>query len=301
MPRHRKLNILACIALILVIGGFIIARLMTPAPKAVVVVPQAVIPVTPPSATTSTHEVIGLSVENRAIDAYTYGSGTTTLVFVGGMHGGYEWNSVLLAYQFMDYLTDHPDAVSANEKIIIIPALNPDGLYKVTGKVGRFSTSDIVDVTKKPEGYGRFNAHDVDLNRNFGCHFVTKSMWKSHTVSAGTKAFSEPESAALRDFLLAHRPDSVVFWHSQANAVYASECDKGVLPGTLALMNTYAKAAGYPAVKSFDAYKVTGDSEGWLASQGIPAVTVELKTHETVEWERNLLAIKALLELYRAK
>ena len=299
MPRHRKLNILAFIALMLVIGGFVVARVMTPAPQAVVALPPVVTPIATPVAPTSTHEVIGLSVENRAIDAYTYGSGTTTLVFVGGMHGGYEWNSVLLAYQFIDYLTDHPDAVPANEKIIIIPAANPDGLYMVTGMVRRFSTSDITDVSKKSEGYGRFNAHDVDLNRNFGCHFVTKSMWKSHTVSAGTKAFSEPESAALRDFFLAHHPKSVVFWHSQANAVYASECDNGVLPGTLALMNTYAKAAGYPAVKSFDAYKVTGDSEGWLASQGIPAVTVELKTHESVEWDRNLLAIKALLELYK--
>ena len=301
MPRHRKLNILAFIALILVLCGFVVVRVMTPALQVAVVVPPVVTPPQPPVATTSTHEVIGLSVENRAIDAYTYGSGTTTLVFVGGMHGGYEWNSVLLAYQFMDYLTDHPDAVPANEKIIIIPAANPDGLYKVTGKVGRFSTSDIVNVSMKPEGYGRFNAHDVDLNRNFGCHFVTKSMWKSHTVSAGTKAFSEPESAALRDFFLAHHPKSVVFWHSQANAVYASECDKGVLPGTLALMNAYAKATGYPAVKSFDAYKVTGDSEGWLASQGVPAVTVELKTHESVEWDRNLLGIKALLDLYREK
>ena len=158
---------------------------------------------------------------------------------------------------------------------------------------------DVGDISKKPEGYGRFNAHDVDLNRNFDCKWQAKSTWKGHAVSAGTKAFSEPESTALRDFFLAQHPSGVIFWHSQANAVYASECKSGILPNTLLLMNTYAKAAGYSAVKSFDAYTVTGDAEGWLASVGVPAITVELKTHQSTEWDRNLLAIKALLNHYR--
>ena len=66
-------------------------------------------------------------------------------------------------------------------------------------------------------------------------------------------------------------------------------------------MNAYSKASGYPAVKSFDAYAVTGDAEGWLASINIPAITVELQTHETIEWERNLSGIKALFEYYKLK
>src|SRR3989442_705862 len=57
-----------------------------------------------PQTSVPKHAVLGTSVEGRAIDAYTYGNGTTRLLFVGGMHGGYEWNSVLLAYAFMDYL-----------------------------------------------------------------------------------------------------------------------------------------------------------------------------------------------------
>jgi hypothetical protein len=66
-------------------------------------------------------------------------------------------------------------------------------------------------------------------------------------------------------------------------------------------MSAYAKAAGYNAVKSFDAYPISGDAEGWLASIGVPAITVELKTHETVEWDKNLAGIKALLNYYAAK
>jgi hypothetical protein len=117
-------------------------------------------------------------------------------------------------------------------------------------------------------------------------------------VSAGTSAFSEPEAQALRDFIFENTPQAVVFWHSQANAVYASECENGILPETLNIMNTYSDATGYPAVDSFDSYEITGDAEGWLASINIPAITVELKKHEVIEWERNLEGIKALFEYY---
>lgn len=253
--------------------------------------------------TSPQYEVIGQSIEGRKIEAYTYGKADTSkrLLFVGGMHGGYEWNSVLLAYQMMDYLQANPSAVPATELITIIPDLNPDGVYKVTGQEGKFAFSDLpvsAMTADMVNGTGRFNTHGVDLNRNFDCNWKPTSMWRTKQVSAGTNAFSEPESAALRDFVLKTKPVSAVFWHSQANAVYASECHAGVLPKTLDIMNAYANAAGYPAVKTFDAYSVTGDSEGWLASIGIPAITVEMKTHETVEWDKNLAGFRAVLAYF---
>ena len=63
-------------------------------------------------------------------------------------------------------------------------------------------------------------------------------------------------------------------------------------------MNTYAKASGYSAVKTFDSYETTGDSEGWLASIGIPAVTVEFKNHQDTEFQKNISGVKALFEYY---
>ncbi|MEK7552922.1 MAG: M14 family metallopeptidase, partial [Patescibacteria group bacterium] len=146
---------------------------------------------------------------------------------------------------------------------------------------------------------GRFNANEVDLNRNFDCEWQPESTWRAKRVSAGTAPFSEPEAAALRDFVLKNNPAAVIFWHSQAGAVYASKCEAEILPETLEIMQAYATAAGYAAVKSFDHYAITGDAEGWLASLGIPAITVELQTHETVEWERNLAGVKALFAHYR--
>lgn len=244
------------------------------------------------------HEVIGMSVEGRDIEAFTFGDGDTHLLFVGGIHGGYEWNSVLLAYEFIDLLDAAPDTLPEGLTVSVIPSLNPDGVHRIVGKEGRFAASDIPDGADQSQG--RFNANGVDLNRNFDCKWQATSTWRSREVSAGTEPFSEPESQALRDFVSAERPDAVVFWHSQANAVYASECENGILPQTLAVMDAYAEAAGYKAVETFDSYAVTGDAEGWLASIGIPAITVELSTHETVEWEKNLAGVQALFEHYGA-
>lgn len=245
-------------------------------------------------------ETIGRSVEGRTIKSYTYGDGSTHLLFVGGVHGGYEWNSVLLAYEFMDYFDENPSAIPSDVKVTIIPSANPDAVFDVVGKEGRFVAADASE-DEEVLADGRFNSNGVDLNRNFDCKWQPESMWRSRKVSAGTKAFSEPEAQAIRDFALKYTPDAVVFWHSQANAVYASECEDGILPVTLDVMNTYAKAAGYNAIKTFDSYAVTGDAEGWLASINIPAVTVELKTHGTIEWEKNLAGVKALLNYFSEK
>lgn len=243
------------------------------------------------------HKVIGSSVEGRDIEVYIFGEGQHHLAFVGGIHGGYEWNSVLLAYEFVDYFTENPSVIPANVSVAVIPSANPDGVYRVLGKEGRFTASDALS-KKYTNGEGRFNARGVDLNRNFDCKWKPKSTWKGAVVSAGTKAFSEPEAAAIRDFVSGYKPESVIFWHSKANAVYASECERGILPETLTIMNLYAKAAGYGAVKSFDAYEISGDAEGWLASLGIPAITVELATRESIDWDKNILGVKSVLNYY---
>lgn len=296
MQRFSHIQILtaAIIAAVIAVTIVIFIVIYQQAPEAPMEEPAGVIE--EPRVTEPAHEMIGTSVNGRTIDAYTYGDGDTRLLFVGGMHGGYEWNSVLLAYQFMDYLEANPENIPKGLSVSVIPSANPDGLFAIVGTEGRFSLSDVPATVDGPAGTGRFNAHGVDLNRNFDCKWQPESSWRGDTVSAGTAPFSEPEAAALRDFILATNPVAVVFWHSQSNAVYASECETGILPETLAVMNAYAGAAGYPAVDSFDAYPVTGDAEGWLASIGVPAITVELSTHETVEWDRNLAGAEALFE-----
>ncbi|MCX6764374.1 MAG: M14 family metallopeptidase [Candidatus Nealsonbacteria bacterium] len=243
-------------------------------------------------------KVLGLSVEGREIESYKFGKGKTQLIFVGGIHGGYEWNSVILAYEFMDYLKANLEFIPENLSITVIPSLNPDGVFKIIGKEGRFT---VADVPAGSNGAGRLNAHAVDLNRNFDCKWKPKGLWGTKEVSCGSRPFSEPESMAIRKFVLENNPTAVIFWHSKSNGVYASYCEADILQETRDIMNTYSKVSGYPAYETFDQYEVTGDASDWLASIGIPAISVELKTHETIEWEQNLAGIQALFKYYENK
>lgn len=246
------------------------------------------------------HKLIGNSFEGRPIESYTFGSGENKLLFIGGIHGGYEWNTVILAYQFIDYFEKNPWLIPENTSVSIIPSANPDGVYKYIGKEGRFSVADLPP-EKNTTGIGRFNAKNVDLNRNFDCIWSKDALWRGNKVSGGMSPFSEPESQAIRDYVLSRKFDAVVSWHSQANTVYPGECGTGILPETTMMMNLYAKASGYLASETFDGYVVTGDLGGWLSTINIPSITVELKTHETIEWEQNLAGVKSLLEYYSTK
>jgi predicted deacylase len=258
---------------------------------------RPIAPANVPAVATSTHTVIGTSVEGRPIDAYTYGTGATHLFFVGGMHGGYEWNAALLAYDLKQYLDTDPSAVPEDLTVAIVPELNVDGLVKVVGKEGPFTVAD-VNTQETVQVAGRTNADAVDLNRNFDCNWKPEATWRNEPESAGTAAFSEPESKALRAFIASFKPSVVVFWHSQSGTVYAAQCGKAMAPHELDIMRTYASAAGYKTQATFDAYPVAGDSEGWLASIGIPALTVELSTHKDIEWEQNLAGVQALFEYF---
>lgn len=252
-----------------------------PAPSA-----PAIVPSTPTEPVvqipTSSTEIIGTSVNGVPIEAYTFGTGDTNVLFVGGVHGGYEANTVRLANAMIGEFTGNLDTIPSDITIHIIPNLNPDGYA--------------LPVTASDQAR-RFNANSVDLNRNFDCRWAPESSWRSQTVSAGSEAFSEPEAAALRDYVQSINPVAAVFWHSRGNAVFTSECGAGVLPMTETLMNTYATAASYESAGLWTAYQITGDAEGWLASIGIPAVTVELETRDSIEWTRNWAGTLATLEL----
>lgn len=241
-------------------------------------------------------QIIGQSVYGKDIVVHTFGNGDKNILFVGGIHGGYEWNSVVLAERMIGYFSSNLEVIPDNVTVSIIPVLNPDGLALVTG--GVINNLQLEDVTNwSADGTGRFNANGIDLNRNFACKWQPQASWRGKSISAGSEAFSEPEAQALRDHVLKTKPEAVIFWHSIAGNVYGSECEDGILPLTLKIMNSYAEAGDYGAVPAFDAYPVTGDAEGWLASIGIPAITVELATRESIEWEQNLSGTTAILNL----
>jgi len=240
---------------------------------------------------------IGKSVQGRDIMAYSFGTGETELLFVGGIHGGYEWNTALVAYELIDHLKANPTAVPENLRVTVIPVLNPDGLHKVVGTTEKFA-KESVPATEAGTVPGRFNGNGVDLNRNFDCDWQETGMWRNTEVKGGSAAFSEPESQAMREFVETYNPKAVVVWYSAAGGVFASNCHDGVLPETTTLTKLFADASRYPAYQSFNFYEITGDMVNWLAKEGIPAISVLLTNHTDTEWDKNRAGVEAVINHY---
>ncbi|WP_420642507.1 M14 family metallopeptidase [Candidatus Leptofilum sp.] len=238
-------------------------------------------------------QTIGYSANGRAIESYRFGFGSQSIVLVGGIHGGYEWNTIVLAYDMIDYFLANPDEIPSNVSLYIIPSANPDGQFTVTGVDGRFTAGDVSGDIR----LGRFNGNEVDLNRNFACDWQPEGVWGETVVSGGVAPFSEPETAALRTFFLRERPAMVLFWHSKADGIYVGSCENLFQP-SLEIAEQYGRASGYTVYEEFSAYHVTGDASDWLATQNIPSFTVELKTRSGTDWEMNLAGVLVLLDFY---
>lgn len=225
------------------------------------------------------------------MEAYQFGNGPTRLAFIGGIHGGYEWNSILLAYEAIDHFSAHAEQIPDSINLNIVPSANPDGQVRIIGHAGRFTSAEVPGDTFA----GRFNGNEVDLNRNWDQNWAPVGTWRNREVSGGDAAFSEVETVILRDWL--RGMDAVVLWHSARPGVYAAFCDD-VYPPSLALATVYADAASYPLYEGFDDYAVTGGAVDWLACAGVPAIAVELTNHTDTDRAQNLAAMLAVIETY---
>ncbi len=224
--------------------------------------------------------LIGYSARGAPIYAHHIGEGERLLLLVGGIHGGYEINTVALIDALLNYFTTHPDDIPPSTSLALIRALNPDGLA----------------FPGQPQG--RFNANGVDLNRNWGCGWQAEAFWRGQRVSAGAAPLSEPETRALADYILQSRPSAVLFFHSAAGGVFAGDCHTarfGRESASAALAAVVGTASGYTFGAPFSAYPVTGTAPSWVDGLGIPAADVELLSRDEPEFERNLAAVRAAL------
>lgn len=217
---------------------------------------------------------IGQSTQGRDILAWRFGSGDKTLLLVGGIHTGFESNTVLLINALVAHFESTPVDVLPGMSIILIPVLNPDGLV-----LGRNAD-------------GRFNANNVDLNRNWDCDWSAEAYWKQEKVNPGTRPFSEPEAQALRDFMLQNHPTAALFYHAAADGIFEGTCNDKVDSAQLAAI--LGDASGYPYGKPFTAYTVSGTESNWADGQGILAADVELAGTRDAEFDRNLRGILAV-------
>lgn len=216
---------------------------------------------------------IGRSAQGRDILAWRFGEGERILLLVGGMHTGFEVNTVELINELIAYYEGAPAEILPGISLIFIPVANPDGLTQ-----GR-----ALD--------GRFNANRVDLNRNWGCEWSAEAYFQSQTVNPGARAFSEPETQALSVFIRQIQPRAVIFYHSAADGIFAGNC--GDDHGSAELAAVLGEATGYSYSKPFTAYPVSGTAASWVDGQGIPAVDLELSSGRDTQFERNLKGIQA--------
>jgi hypothetical protein len=214
----------------------------------------------------------------RPIEAFRYGDGPNTILLIGGVHGGWEANTVTLMNALRDHFADNPDDIAPGYAVEIIPVMNPDGLA-----VGQ-------DIE------GRFNANGVDLNRNWACGWQPEAVWREGPVDAGGRPFSELESASVAAYIGETRPVVVLFYHSAANGVFAGDCPLrgGGAWRSGQMSAVYGDASGYSYGQAFSAYPVTGTAASWVDGQGIPSADVELASASDPETARNLRGVLAV-------
>ena len=227
---------------------------------------------------------IGTSQGGAPLMLYAVGDGPTRVLIVGGQHGGPEANTVELVGGLLDYFDANPQEVPPGIELDILPLANPDGLADGSRQL----------------------LSGVDPNRNWGGNDWQSDAFDSNAVFrvglGGPEPFSEQETRALADWILANRPAFIVNYHSAGGFMFGAR--DGPAGG---LATAYAMASGYtwpaPGVggqRSPLPYAATGSMNVWLREVGIPAILVELSTPRSTEIERNLAGLKAALAVLQS-
>jgi len=208
---------------------------------------------------------LGRSVEGRRIRAHVFGNGARKLLFFGGIHGD-EYNTTRLMKNWSYLLEARARSLPKGVTIAVVHSINPDGL-----------------VAKR-----RYNARWVDLNRNFLTkNWSQATTWQHRKLSnaGGARAFSEPETRALRDLINRLKPMLSLSYHSAGRMVQSNQ-----LPAADRWAKLYARSSGYPLNKQLP-YAVTGSFADWCRERGLPALTIELSFKHIAEFKRNQTAM----------
>ena len=158
----------------------------------------------------------------------------------------------------------------ANRRLFVVPVLNPDGyVYNQTttpagGGLWRKNRRTNADATR-----------GVDLNRNYGHEWGHDDIGSSPSGASqtyrGTAGFSEPETAAIRDFANTRRIRIALNYHAYGNLfIYPWGFEEDLYTPDSALFTDQARAMtaanGYRAGTGNQTvnYVVNGSSDDWL-------------------------------------
>ncbi|HRX85691.1 MAG TPA: M14 family metallocarboxypeptidase, partial [Phycisphaerae bacterium] len=149
---------------------------------------------------------IGFSIENRPIQVLHITGptgGNKPGVFYHGLQHCREWIGGAMVLYLANHLVTNYDTdpcihdLVDGTNIYLVPCMNPDG-YNYTWTTYR--------LWRKNRRYNGSGIYGVDLNRNWGVGWggPGASSSPSDETYRGPSAFSEPETQAMRDFMIAH-------------------------------------------------------------------------------------------------
>jgi len=169
-----------------------------------------------------------------------------------------------------------------NLDIFIIPMLNPDGVeYDIATGSYRYWR-------KNTNKFGGTKVVGTDLNRNYDFRWCREgaSTYQYSNTYCGPSVFSEPETKALRDFILGNKNiKTAISYHSYSSLVLypwggldepiKNEKDRNAF---IKHATEMAKILGYKPQQSSDLYVATGDMADWAYDKAkVFAWTIELE------------------------
>jgi len=217
----------------------------------------------------------------HSIKAYKFGNGAKKVLFMGGIHGN-EVGTVKLMHRLINYLSQNK--ISEDIAVYAIPLVNNDGYQVAQSKPDYFRGGRL----------GRFNANNVDLNRNFPTKsFAKENIWgfgtKKVTVFCGDFPACEPETKILVDFIKNNEIKIIYSFHSRGKEVMGNNNEL-----SQKLVKDYVENTGYNYVsdEKWEELKQTGTIKEWCDDNEIAYVEVEASTRWGSDWENQKSAIK---------
>lgn len=238
-------------------------------------------------------EKIGSSVEKRPIYALKLGTGKKEILMDGGIHAREHMTTNVLMEMIDQYSVSYYSkkkfngyntrAILNKTSIWFIPMVNPDGVTLVQSGIKKMQPKNqkIIKSYNKSTNYKRWkaNGRGVDLNRNFDAIWKLQSYTpKSFMGYKGPSAFSEPESKAVRNFVLKHKFKTNYSYHSSGQVIYWFNFqNKTNYAKDLKLVNRVSKITGYTVVAPKYNSKGSGSSADWfIRTQKQPGFTMEI-------------------------
>jgi hypothetical protein len=208
-----------------------------------------------------------------------FGDAKSRVLILGGQHGGPEANTIDLVDRLTAHFVANPDEVPKSIGLDILAIANPDG---ATAGIRQYLSG-------------------VDPNRNWGGPDWSSDAYDSNGVFrsglGGSEPFSEQETRALRDWMLASQPVMTVNYHSAGGFMFGS---RDGMAGELTEL--YSSASGYRVPTPGGGgggsplpYRASGSLNVWARSVGLSTLFIELSTPYVAEFDRNLAGLRAML------